>query len=368
MTGTNKHTVYTNEALGNRTIAGNTNGQVSWACPSNIALIKYWGKKTGQLPANASISAGLSQARTIMEVAYEYDNLKPFHLKFLFEDAQHEMFQHKIETYLLALKNYFPFIPNTSLTIRSANTFPHSAGIASSASAFGALALAICNIEQKLLDKNSHDNHFFQKASFMARLGSGSACRSVHAGYCVWGTTKHYTGTSDECAVAINHHVHPVFQSYKNYVLIINSAAKPVSSRSGHALMEHNVFASSRYRQADQHTESLKRILELGDVMGFATIVEHEALSLHAMMMTSQPSTILMKPNTISAMERIRAFRESTEIPVCFTLDAGPNVHMLFPAEYEPQVAEFAGSNLLSLCENGQIIKDGVGQGPVELN
>ena len=128
--------------------------------------------------------------------------------------------------------------------------------------------------------------------------------------------------------------------------------------------MEGNRFADERFKQANENLDQLLLAMCQGDMSAFIRIVEEEALTLHALMMTSNPSYILMEPQTIEAIRAIRAFREEKDVPVCFTLDAGPNIHMLYPASYSDQVDTWRDAVLRPLCEGGRIIEDHVGQGP----
>ena len=104
-----------------------------------------------------------------------------------------------------------------------------------------------------------------------------------------------------------------------------------------------------------------------GNQLEFLEVVENEALSLHAMMMTSNPSFILLKPNSLELINRIRRFREKSKIPVCFTIDAGPNIHLLYFQENELDVKAFIERELLAFCENRKWIDDGIGNGPEKL-
>ena len=104
-------------------------------------------------------------------------------------------------------------------------------------------------------------------------------------------------------------------------------------------------------------------ILKSGDLDEFISITELEALTLHAMMMTSNPYFILMKEGTLSIINKIWEFRNDSKIPVSFTLDAGANVHLLYPASYKQNVLDFIQSELVVFCENGQYICDVVGKG-----
>ena len=152
-------------------------GEVSWKAPSNIALIKYWGKHGNQLPRNASFSFTLDTAYTETTIHYtaKQNDDKAIAIKFLFEGKEHPKFTEKIEQFLKSIVPFFPFLPHLSLTIHSHNSFPHSTGIASSASSMAALALCLTSIENEL-DGGLSPALFFEKASKIARLGSGSAC------------------------------------------------------------------------------------------------------------------------------------------------------------------------------------------------
>jgi diphosphomevalonate decarboxylase len=131
--------------------------------------------------------------------------------------------------------------------------------------------------------------------------------------------------------------------------------------------MHEHPFASNRFLQASNNLDSLLPIMKSGDIDAFIKIVELEALSLHAMMMTSTPYFILIKPNTLEIIQRIWDFRMSQKIPICFTLDAGANVHLLYPLEYKRHVLSFIDTDLKSFCENEQYLIDQVGQGARKL-
>ena len=96
--------------------------------------------------------------------------------------------------------------------------------------------------------------------------------------------------------------------------------------------------------------------------------MESEALTLHAMMMTSMPYFMLMKPDTLEIIQKIWQYREETKTPVCFTLDAGANVHLLYPSSEKDKVQTFIKDNLAQHCENGQYIHDQVGAGAIKIN
>lgn len=346
----------------------NIQGESAWRAPSNIALVKYWGKYGNQLPKNASISFTLNNAYTETSVKYiaKTNNEKSIDLKFFFEGKENPKFAEKILKFLESIVPHFPFLPYFSLEINSSNSFPHSTGIASSASSMAALALCLTDIENTL-DGGLFPSAFFEKASMIARLGSGSACRSVYPYLALWGKHPGIPFSSNEHAIPFNDKVHPVFKTFKDAILIVSSDEKSVSSRAGHALMENNPFAESRYKQAETHLSTLVDCLNDGNLTKFGEIVENEALTLHALMMCSTPSYMLMLPNTLKIIDLIKTYRAEKAVPLYYTLDAGPNVHLLYPEENASQVKTFIEESLLSYCENNKVIYDEVGKGPIKM-
>lgn len=336
-------------------------GKVGWSSPSNIALVKYWGKRGKQLPQNPSISFTLSECRS--ETFIGFEKADQFGFKFFFDGKVNPAFGAKIEKFLLENQAFFPFLHQLVLTVESHNTFPHSSGIASSASSMSAFVMCLLEIENQLLGKEIN----LQKASYFSRLASGSAARSVFPKMALWGASPCFEGSSDEYAVPLENDIHPVFKTYRDSILIVSDAQKSVSSRAGHALMEGNPYASARYSQANENTKNLLAALKSGDLNTFINITESEALQLHALMMCSQPSFILMKPNTLRIIEEVRQFRNETKIPLCFTLDAGPNVHLLYPESEAKKVEKFIKEELLMYCNQGRWIADHVGDGPKKL-
>ncbi|TAH18146.1 MAG: diphosphomevalonate decarboxylase [Cytophagales bacterium] len=334
--------------------------KVAWRSPSNIALVKYWGKRGVQIPQNPSLSFTLESSFSEMQINFAAQD--GFDLDFYFEGKANEKFKNKIALFLKSIEGDYPFLKNIYLQIHSSNSFPHSAGIASSASSMSALALCICSISEAFGEKLKKET-FFQKASFLARLASGSACRSVYGGAVVWGSTSALPASSDEYAVPLPFEMHPFFQAYKDTILIVSASEKSVSSRAGHALMNTHPFAQVRYQQANENLLRLVEILKNGDVENFIRIVENEALTLHGLMMNSEPSFILMHPNTLKIIELIRDFRKQTAIPVCFTLDAGPNIHLLYPEKETIAVQKWISEELVNFCENGYYIHDRIGRG-----
>lgn len=344
------------------------NGKISWRCPSNIALVKYWGKHGEQLPNNPSLSITLQNAFSETTLSYSLElSQNEVTTSFSFGKTRNEAFEARVNKFLNKIQPQMPFLKNLKLNIESKNNFPHSAGIASSASAFGSLALCICSIEQQLFGQLSGYLEFKEKASYLARIGSGSACRSMYEGFVVWGKHPAVDSSSEIYSVPVNHSIHPVFQRMQDSILIVSSEKKKVSSSEGHALMEMNPYAPIRYQNANFRLQQLMVALEKGDMQQFIKITESEALELHALMMLSEASYILFRPNSLAIIEKVRKLRAETGLPVCFTLDAGPNVHLLYPESVKEEVQNFIRDELLPLCEHNQWIHDRIGQGPEQL-
>ena len=343
-------------------------GKVGWQSPSNIALVKYWGKRGKQLPQNPSISFTLSECCT--ETYVQYEKAGSFGFRFFFDGQENPAFGAKIEKFLLDHQVFFPFLNQLHLTVESRNTFPHSSGIASSASSMSAFVMCLLEVESLLVGPSTFQaqgSGTLTKASYFSRLASGSAARSVYPKMALWGSTEAYDGSSDEYAVPLENDIHPVFKTYRDSIMIVSGETKSVSSRAGHGLMEGNPYAPARYAQANENIKNLLAALKLGDLETFMTITESEALQLHALMMCSNPSFILMKPNTLRIIEEVRRFRNETQIPLCFTLDAGPNVHLLYPESEAEKVECFIKDNLVTYCDKNRWIADQVGDGPKRL-
>ena len=329
----------------------------SEVCPSNIALIKYWGKYENQIPANPSISYTLSQCRTITEM--EYAEGENFSVKLFLSGKEEPKFAEKTAKYLAGIEKYLPWVLRGCFVIKTENTFPHSSGIASSASGFGALAKCLMALDKAISGEKSPEETL-QKASLLARLGSGSACRSLYNGLVVWGATPVVSDSADEYAVPYpESKIHPIFRDFNDWVMLIHEGQKSVSSTVGHGLMNGNPYAQVRFAEAAKNFFTLQEILKNGDMEGFIKLVEHEALTLHAMMMISDPAFILMQTGTLETIHKVWDFRRETGLPLFFTLDAGANVHLLFPNDgQQERIKAFIETELLAYTQSGGVVKD----------
>lgn len=335
---------------------------VGWRSPSNIAIIKYWGKKGRQLPVNPSVSMTLSEAYTETRItASEKTGREEIELEFYFMHTLQPAFGERIAEFLKENLDIFPFLRHVHLKIESFNTFPHSSGIASSASAFSALALCLSDLGEKITGLPLSDFNRF--ASHVARLGSGSACRSIYPGFTLWGELEGRRDSDDGYAIPLDD-LHPDFQGMRDAILIVSEGEKKVSSSKGHGRMSSHPFAQARIHQAKKNAGELLDILRNGDTASFFRIAETEAMTLHALMMTSDPGFILMEPETIRVINRIQEAREKEGLPVCFTLDAGPNVHLLYFEKDREQVRNLIVEDLIKKDKQNAWIDDKLGKGP----
>jgi diphosphomevalonate decarboxylase len=348
--------------------AHDISGQSGWRSPSNIALIKYWGKKDVQIPLNTSLSFTLSNCYTDCIVKHESlkNNNDECEFVLLFEGKREISFEEKLNTFFKRIVVYCPYLLSLKLTIDTKNSFPHSSGIASSASAYSAVSLCIMDIEKKLNPEISSE-YFFNKASFLSRLGSGSACRSVLGPLAIWGESNIFKTSSDLFAVKYVEQLHTNFRNFQDTILLVDKGKKHISSTVGHGLMIDHSFSNDRLDQACKNLTNLKKALIQGSFEAFANIVELEALTLHAMMMTSNPYYLLIKPNTLNIINEIWNYRKNTNSEVCFTLDAGANIHLLYPKNNFTNIQKFISETLSKFCQNGEFINDHVGNGPNKL-
>ena len=341
-------------------------GSISCQSPSNIALVKYWGKRDVQIPENTSISFTLNTCKTTTNLNFKrkIKSSETFDFEIYLDNKREHSFEPKIAKFFERIEDYIPFLKAYTFKIETSNSFPHSSGIASSASGMSALAFCLIEMEKQMTSpasSNSND-YYSKKASFLSRLGSGSASRSLEGPMMIWGKHESIENSSDDYAIK-HSQIHTIFKDYQDTILLVDKGEKQVSSTVGHGLMHGHPFAKERFVQAQENMVKMLEILKAGDLSNFINLVESDALTLHAMMMTSNPYFILMKPNTLEIINSIWAFRKRTNLNLCFTLDAGANVHLLYPKAETSQTLEFIKNELVAYCKNGEYLCDNVGFG-----
>lgn len=279
--------------------------------PSNIAFIKYWGKKDEKLrlPANGSISVNLSGLKTTTTVEfskiYQKDDI-------LINQERREKEIKRVKEYLDRIRK----IAKISLKAKvvSQNNFPTAGGLASSASGFAALTVA---------GSNAAGLKFSEKElTILARLGSGSACRSIPDGFVEW---KSGDTSEDSYAVSIFPHN---YWDISIITVIVEADRKVISTTDGHKLAHSSPFFKTRLKLINDKIVSIYRLIETKNFQEFGRLIEAEALELHAIMLTSTPALIYWAPATIELMQFIHKLR-SEGLPVYFTIDAGPHLFLI---------------------------------------
>lgn len=289
---------------------------------SNIAFIKYWGNRDAhlRLPANSSISMNLDGVETVTTVRFDAD-APADSLKLngsIVEGPALERVTRQLDL-LRALAGV-----NIPAQVISTNNFPTGAGIASSAAAFSALTVA--GAAALNLDLSE------RQLTTLARQGSGSASRSVPGGFVEW-----YAAGTDEDSFAESI-APPDHWNLVDLVAIVSREHKAVGSTGGHALAPTSPLQAARIEDAPRRLDLCRRAILTRDFDSFAEVVEQDTLIMHGVMMTSQPPLMYWLPPTLRLIEAVQAWR-AEGLPVCFTIDAGPNVHVITTDEQAESVA-----------------------------
>ncbi|MBN2303341.1 MAG: diphosphomevalonate decarboxylase [Anaerolineae bacterium] len=279
---------------------------------ANIAFIKYWGRRDDdlRLPLNSSISMNLDHATTATTVAFdpalETDQVT-------IEGAETtEQAARRVSTHLDRIRARADI--STRARVVSRNSFPMGAGIASSASAFAALTVAGCAAAGLRVSERD--------LSILARLGSGSASRSIPAGFVEWHTAKTSANSYAEQIVPPDH------WDICDLVVIVQTGHKAVGSSQGNQLVHTSPFATARLAEAERALPVIRAAILRRDFTMFGEETEQEAIRMHAVAMTSRPSLLYWSPATVGIMQAVREKRAAgTE--AYFTIDAGANVHVL---------------------------------------
>ncbi len=287
----------------------------------NIAFVKYWGNRDHELriPANGSISMNLAGLETRTQVTFNAD--LPDDALILNGEPDRGPALARTRAVLDRVRALAGV--NQRASVVSDNNFPIGAGIASSASAFAALALAASNAAGLKLDTRG--------LSRLARRGSGSACRSVPGGFAEW-----HPGSSDEDCYATS--LAPAnYWGLVDCIAVISTQHKPTGSTEGHLLAETSPLQHARVADTPCRLERCRRAILDRDFESLSDVIELDSNLMHAVMMTSTPPLIYWLPASIEIMRAVQSWR-ADGIPVCYTLDAGPNVHLLTIDDYAKEV------------------------------
>lgn len=308
----------------------------------NIAFIKYWGNRDQalRLPANGSISMNLDGLFTRTTVSFQ-PSLPLDELIINGREVTGKGLE-RVSKLLDEVRQWAGI--SSRAEVISENNFPSGAGIASSAAAFAALALAASRAAG--LERSERE------LSILARHGSGSACRSVPAGFVEW-----IAGESDETSYAFSI-APPEHWDLIDCVAIVSTEHKPTGSTEGHALANTSPLQEARLADAPRRLDLCRQAILQRDFEALAQIVELDSNMMHAVMMTSQPPLFYWQATTLTIMEAVRRWRKEG-LPVFYTIDAGPNVHVLTLSAFAEEVEK----RLLSLPGVLQILRAGPGPG-----
>lgn len=316
---------------------------------SNIAFIKYWGVDdvTLNLPQNNSISMTLADAHTTTTVEW-LTKAQLSQDEIVVDGAR---FDERKAARLVRHLDRIRELAAVDLCARvvSQNNFPMASGIASSASGFAALTTAACYALALPWDAT--------RLSAIARRGSGSASRSLFGGFVEW-----ERGTDDVTSVA--HQLHPL-EHWLLYdiVAVVSGAEKAVSSEQGHRLAASSPLNSGRVAGLPTALAEVRAALATRDLRRLGPVIELDALAMHAVMMTSTPSLLYWQPGTLEIIQAVRHWREHEGLQVYFTIDAGPNIHLLCEADDVATVQ----AHLATLPSVQQIIVSRPGPAPLLL-
>lgn len=291
--------------------------------PSNVAFIKYWGRKNEvlRLPTNGSISMNLSNLLTTTTVEF---NIKYKEDLIIFNGKKELNKNNRASLHLDRIRK----IAGIKIFARvvTENNFPTSTGLSSSASGFAALTLAgVSALGLKLSEK---------ELSILARTGSGSACRSIPDGFVEW-----LDGDKSETSYATS-----IFgQDYwdiVDIVIVVSVDKKDITTTEGHKLAGTSPFFKIRLSLINEKIRRLKKIIIDKNFTEFGKIIEAEALEFHSILLTSNPSLIYWFPQTLNIIKNIRKWREKG-LEAYFTINTGQDVHVICQKKDVRKVTEF---------------------------
>ena len=286
----------------------------------NIAFIKYWGNRDNhlRLPVNGSISMNLDGLFTRTTVTFNSSKQDSLTIN------DHAVMGKGLErvSSILDLVRGMAYI-NERADVVSSNNFPAGAGIASSAAAFAALALASSTAAGLTLSE--------KQLSRLARRGSGSASRSIPSGFVEW---KMGAGDDDCAAVSI---APPKHWDLTDCIAIVNASHKKTGSTEGHAIAGTSPLQNARVEDTPRRLDICRNAILNKDFDSFANIIEHDSDMMHSVMMTSNPPLMYWQAATVGIFHAVREWRASG-LSAAYTVDAGANVHVICLSDHVKEV------------------------------
>lgn len=314
---------------------------------SNIAFVKYWGVRAHPpgdgLPLNSSISMTLREAVSTTRVTFQPDGSLVRDTLLLNGRPGPSEALARASRVLDEVRRRAGF--RAAARVVSTNNFPTSAGVASSASGFAALALAAAAAAG--LPCAPKD------IVPLALMGSGSACRSLYGGYVLWEASPGDSTSANSVRQIASEEDWPLV----DLIAIVSREAKPVPSSQGHMLAWTSPFLEARLAETGKAVRVVEKAILDRDFEILGAAMEAEALSMHAVMMTSRPSLLYWLPETVTVMRKVRHLREQGGLPCAFTIDAGPNVHVIALPEAAPairrELEQVPGVDEVLFCTTG---------------
>ncbi len=307
----------------------------------NIAFIKYWGNRDERirLPANGSLSMTLGGLHTRTSVRFDAA-LQADEVSLNGAPASPGSVQ-RVAAHLDHIRSLSGVAEYAAVS--SESDFPTGAGLASSASAFASLTLAACAAAAYAVDP--------QVASRIARRGSGSACRSLFGGF-----VEGLTGDADKDGYA-QQLAPPEHWDLVDWIVVFDQQPKEVGSSDGHRRATTSPLQAARVADTPRRLDLCRRAIQERDFDALAEVVELDSHLMHAVMLTSQPPLMYWQPETLDLLRTVRGWR-ADGLRACCTVDAGPNVHCLSPAD----AADELHRALQQHCPQARLIRGIPGQ------
>ena len=294
----------------------------AWA-PVNLALIKYWGKTDSRLrlPANSSLSINLSSLGTKTTVDFNQQNKEDL---LVIDNKKIEgKSKERVEEHLNRIRQMANV--NFKAKVVSENNFAMGVGLSSSASGMAALSLAA---SQALgLNFNKKD------LSRLARIASGSACRSIPDGWVEWVKGDNDSNSYAKTIFKANH------WDLRILVVLLSQKEKRVSSTDGQAIASTSPFFKTRIKEIETKIRKIKKLIKKKDFTGLGRLMEDEALNMHAVMLTSQPHLVYWLPETIRVIRAVEDWRDKG-LESYFTINTGQNVFVICQAKDEDRLVK----------------------------
>lgn len=288
--------------------------------PANVGLIKYWGRKDEmlRLPINGSISVNLSNLLTTTTVEFTNNLTKD---EIMINGISDQTVAIRVIKHLDRIRNLAKTKKHAKVV--SVNSFPANTGLSSSSSAFAALTLA--GIKASGISLSEKD------LSILARLASGSACRSIPDGFVEW-----LEGNTNNTSYAVSVYP-PDYWDIADVVAVVSTESKEVSSTEGQKYVYTSPFFQTRLLKMKDKINRMKKILNDKNFTEFGNLLEAEALELHAIMLTSKPPLIYWTQGTLAIMKQVKKWR-LMKLPVYFTINTGQDIHLFCKKENEKKL------------------------------